>query len=46
MTTIHDLAPAATLTREPAIAAALADFERRYPAYAGTAVLDGLRARD
>ena len=28
------------------MAAALADFERRYPAYAGTAVLDDLRARD
>ena len=26
--------------------AALRDFERRYPAYAGTAVLDGMRARD
>ena len=28
------------------MAAALRDFERRYPAYAGTAVLDGMRARD
>jgi len=28
------------------MAAALADFERRYPAYARTAVLDDMRARD
>jgi selenocysteine lyase/cysteine desulfurase len=35
-----------TLTDMTAMAAALADFERRYPAYAGTAVLDDMRARD
>ena len=42
----HDLTPAATLAGNTAMGAALADFERRYPAYAGTAVLDGMRARD
>ena len=32
--------------RGTAMGAALRDFQRRYPAYAGTAVLDGMRARD
>ena len=31
---------------QTAMATALSDFEQRYPAYAGTAVLDGMRARD
>ena len=44
--TAHDPIPAATLAGNTAMGAALADFERRYPAYAGTAVLDGMRARD
>ena len=38
--------PAVRLTGQTAMAAALRDFELRYPAYAGTAVLDGMRARD
>lgn len=38
--------PVATRTSPMPMAAALGDFERRYPAYAGTAVLDGIRARD
>jgi selenocysteine lyase/cysteine desulfurase len=42
----HDLIPAATLAGNTTMGAALADFEGRYPAYAGTAVLDGMRARD
>ena len=42
----HDLTPAATLAGNTTMGAALSDFERRYPAYAGTAVLDGMRARD
>ena len=43
----HDRAPAARLTAQAAMAAAaLSDFEWRYPAYAGTAVLDGMRAVD
>lgn len=46
MITTHDLTPAVTLTHETAMAAALSDFERRYPAYAGTAALDDMRARD
>jgi len=46
MITAHDRTSAVTLTGQAAIAAALADFERRYPAYAGTAVLDDMRARD
>jgi len=37
---------AATLTSTTRMAAALGDFERRYPAYAHTAVLDDMRARD
>ena len=45
MITTHDLAPAGRLTGQTAMAAALADFERRYPAYARTAVLDDMRAR-
>ena len=46
MMTAHDLIPAATLAGNTTMGAALADFGRRYPAYAGTAVLDGMRARD
>ena len=46
MITTHDLTPAGRLTGQTAMAAALADFERRYPAYARTAVLDDMRARD
>ncbi len=46
MITTHDLTPEVTLTGKAAMAAALSDFERRYPAYAGTAVLDDLRASD
>jgi len=34
------------LTGQAAMTAALADFQRCYPAYAGTAVLDTMRARD
>jgi molybdenum cofactor sulfurtransferase len=44
--TAKDLDPAVTLTGKAAMAAALRDFEQRYPAYAGTAVLDDMRARD
>ena len=46
MITAHDLTPAVTPAGQTAMAAALADFERRYPAYARTAVLDDMRARD
>ncbi len=46
MMTAHDRIPAAALAGNTAMGAALAGFERRYPAYAGTAVLDGMRARD
>ena len=46
MITAHELTPAVTPAGQAAMAAALADFERRYPAYARTAVLDGMRARD
>jgi molybdenum cofactor sulfurtransferase len=42
----HAPVPAATLAGGTAMGAALRDFQRRYPAYAGTAVLDGMRARD
>jgi molybdenum cofactor sulfurtransferase len=42
----HALASAVTPTGQTAMAAALSDFERRYPAYAGTAILDDMRARD
>jgi molybdenum cofactor sulfurtransferase len=38
--------PAAMLASKTSMAAALREFERRYPFYAGTAVLDDLRARD
>jgi molybdenum cofactor sulfurtransferase len=44
--TTHDPAPAVRLTGQTAMTAALAGFQRRYPAYAGTAVLDAMRARD
>ncbi len=46
MMTAQDRIPAAALAGNTAMGAALAGFERRYPAYAGTAVLDGMRARD
>ena len=46
MITAHDVTPAVRLTGQTAMTAALRDFELRYPAYAGTAVLDGMRARD
>jgi molybdenum cofactor sulfurtransferase len=46
MTTAYALTPAVALADQTAMAAALADFERRYPAYARTAVLDDVRARD
>ena len=46
MITTHDRTPTATLSGQTAMAAALSDFQRRYPAYAGTAVLDDMRARD
>ena len=46
MITAHDLTPAVTPAGQAAMAAALADFKRRYPAYAHTAVLDDMRARD
>ena len=47
MMTTHNRAPVARLAAQAAMAAAaLSDFEWRYPAYAGTAVLDGMRARD
>jgi molybdenum cofactor sulfurtransferase len=46
MMTTHDLIPAATLAGNTTMGAALSDFEGRYPAYAGTAVLDDMRARD
>ena len=46
MMTTHDLAPTVRLTGQAAMTLALRDFQRRYPAYAGTAVLDGMRAVD
>ena len=46
MMTTHDLIPAATLAGNTTMGAALSTFEGRYPAYAGTAVLDDMRARD
>ena len=46
MMTTHDLSPAATLAGNTTMGAALRDFQQRYPAYAGTAVLDDMRARD
>ncbi len=46
MITTDDRTPAARPAYRAAMAAALADFGRRYPAYAGTAVLDDMRARD
>ena len=44
--TAQDLIPAATLAGNTTMGAALRDFQQRYPAYAGTAVLDEMRARD
>jgi molybdenum cofactor sulfurtransferase len=46
MMTTHDRTPTVMLVGQAAMAVALSDFEQRYPAYAGTAVLDGMRARD
>ena len=47
MITTHDRTPAARPAGQTAMAAAaLRDFQWRYPAYAGTAVLDDMRARD
>ena len=47
MTTTQDRTPAARAAGQAAMAAAaLSDFQWRYPAYAGTAVLDDMRARD
>ncbi len=46
MITTDDRSPARWLTGQTAMAAALGDFGRRYPAYAGTAVLDDMRARE
>jgi molybdenum cofactor sulfurtransferase len=46
MITAKDLDPVVTLTGKTAMAAALSDFQQRYPTYAGTAVLDAMRARD
>ncbi|MGO8961809.1 MAG: aminotransferase class V-fold PLP-dependent enzyme, partial [Streptosporangiaceae bacterium] len=47
MITTQDRTPAARRADQAAMAAAaLSDFERRYPAYAGTAALDDMRARD
>ena len=48
MMTTDDLTPTvmSAVQYQAAMAVALRDFERRYPAYAGTAVLDGLRATD
>ena len=46
MMTAHDLTRTAKLAGDTTMGAAFGDFERRYPAYAGTAVLDGMRARD
>ena len=47
MTTTQDRTPSARRAGQAAMAAAaLSDFQRRYPAYAGTAVLDDMRARD
>ncbi len=42
----RDPVPAATLAGDTAMGAALRDFQQRYPAYARTAVLDDMRARD
>jgi molybdenum cofactor sulfurtransferase len=46
MMTTQDRTPTVMLARQAAMAVALRDFERRYPAYARTAVLDGMRAID
>jgi molybdenum cofactor sulfurtransferase len=46
MTTAYAPGQPVTHGQQTAMAAALADFWRRYPEYAGTAVLDDLRARD
>ena len=46
MIAAHDLTPTVMLAGQTTMAAALRDFKRRYPAYARTAVLDGMRAVD
>jgi selenocysteine lyase/cysteine desulfurase len=46
MITTHDRIPAARPAGTTAMTAALRDFQRRCPAYAGTAVLDAMRTRD
>ena len=46
MITAYAPTPAVTPTGQTAMAAALSDFERRYPAYARTAILDDMRASD
>jgi selenocysteine lyase/cysteine desulfurase len=46
MITADAPAPTVTLAGQTAMAMALADFERRYPAYTSTAILDHLRASD
>jgi selenocysteine lyase/cysteine desulfurase len=46
MVTAYAPAPTVTLAGQTAMATALADFERRCPAYASTAVLDDMRASD
>ena len=46
MITAKDLDPVVTLTGKTAMAAVLSEFQQRYPTYAGTAVLDAMRARD
>ena len=46
MITAKDLDPVVTLTGKTAMAAVLSDFQQCYPTYAGTAVLDAMRARD
>ena len=42
----HDPAPAVRLVGQAAMTAALTGFQRCYPAYAGTTVLDAMRATD
>ena len=46
MIAVDDLTPALMLDGQTAMAAALRDFKRRYPAYARTFLLDGMRAVD
>jgi selenocysteine lyase/cysteine desulfurase len=46
MITAYAPASAGTLAAQMPMAAALSDFERRYPSFSSTAVLDDMRARD